>query len=229
MQKKIENIPAVLYGNNCDSIIIAVHGAMSNKEDVVIKLFHEIAEKKGYQVLAIDLPEHGERNDGVKLTPWNCVSELESVYNWCQKEKKIHISLFACSIGAYMSLLAFQDKKIEHCWLLSPVVDMELLIKQMMYYNNVSEIELKEKEIIMLDNGQELSWEYLKFVSENPIVWKNPIDIIWGRADDITSENSINKFALLNNAKVCKVDSEHYFHTEKQLNIFKEWLNTSIE
>lgn len=41
-------------------IFIAVHGNMSNKEDAVIQILAEEADRKGYQVLSFDLPEHGE-------------------------------------------------------------------------------------------------------------------------------------------------------------------------
>lgn len=44
-------------------IFIAVHGNMSNKEDAVIQILAEEADRKGYQVLSFDLPEHGERKE----------------------------------------------------------------------------------------------------------------------------------------------------------------------
>ncbi len=58
---KISNIPAVLWGDKSEKIFIAVHGNMSNKEDAVIQILAEEADRKGYQVLSFDLPEHGER------------------------------------------------------------------------------------------------------------------------------------------------------------------------
>lgn len=58
---KINNIPAIIWGEKSSKVIIAVHGNMSNKEDEVIKILAEEATSKGYQVLSFDLPEHGER------------------------------------------------------------------------------------------------------------------------------------------------------------------------
>ena len=36
---------------------------MSNKEDAVIQILAEEADRKGYQVLSFDLPERGEKKE----------------------------------------------------------------------------------------------------------------------------------------------------------------------
>ncbi|MDQ0150269.1 putative alpha/beta-fold hydrolase [Eubacterium multiforme] len=59
----INNIPTVLWGEKSKKLFIAVHGNMSNKEDIVIQILAEEALQKGYQVLSFDLPEHGERKN----------------------------------------------------------------------------------------------------------------------------------------------------------------------
>jgi predicted alpha/beta-hydrolase family hydrolase len=59
----IGNIPAVLWGARSGKLYIAVHGDQSSKEDPVIAILAEEAEKKGYGVLSFDLPEHGGRKD----------------------------------------------------------------------------------------------------------------------------------------------------------------------
>ena len=47
------------YLRNLDEkVYIHVHGKMSRKE--YAEAFAEIAEKKGYQTISFDLPEHGE-------------------------------------------------------------------------------------------------------------------------------------------------------------------------
>ena len=45
---KINNIPAIIWGEKSSKVIIAVHGNMSNKEDEVIKILAEEATSKGY-------------------------------------------------------------------------------------------------------------------------------------------------------------------------------------
>ena len=70
---KISNIPAVLWGDKSEKIFIAVHGNMSNKEDAVIQILAEEADRKGYQVLSFDLPEHGERKNDNTLVKYSFV------------------------------------------------------------------------------------------------------------------------------------------------------------
>ena len=106
----IEGIPAVLWGKDSDKIFMAVHGNMSHKEDDIIVKFAEKAVNSGYQVLSFDLPEHGERKDeGTPCKVQNCVKELIIMMNYV-KERYENISLFACSMGAYFSLLDIKMK-----------------------------------------------------------------------------------------------------------------------
>ncbi|MGV2685868.1 alpha/beta hydrolase, partial [Clostridium perfringens] len=79
----ISNIPAVLWGEKSEKLFIAVHGNMSNKEDVVIQILAEEARQKGYQVLSFDLPEHGERkSDSTPCKVQFCVSDLSIIMNY---------------------------------------------------------------------------------------------------------------------------------------------------
>ncbi len=119
-------------------VFIAVHGNMSNKEDAVIQILAEEANQKGYQVLSFDLPEHGERtNDNTPCKVQFCVSELSIIMNYAKEHWK-EVSVFACSIGAYFSLLAYQNDVIEKALFLSPVVNMERIIENMMKWFNVT-------------------------------------------------------------------------------------------
>lgn len=111
----IEGIPAILWGEPSDKLFIAVHGNMSSKEDDVIVIFAEEAIDKGYQVLSFDLPEHGDRiGEDYTCKVQNCVSDLISVMGYAQTISS-KISLFACSMGAYFSLLAYRDLPLEQC------------------------------------------------------------------------------------------------------------------
>ena len=56
--------------------------------------------------------------------------------------------LIANSIGAYFSLISLADKKITKAMLISPIVDMERLILDIMLWANVSEEELSIKKEI---------------------------------------------------------------------------------
>lgn len=109
---EIENIPAILWGETSNNIFIVIHGNMSNKEDDVIEIFAKQAIKLGYQVLSFDLPEHGERaKESTPCKVQNCIKELALVMNYT-KENWRNIILFACSMGAYFSLLEYKDEVI---------------------------------------------------------------------------------------------------------------------
>ena len=44
---KINDIPAIIWGEKSNKVFIAVHGNMSNKEDEVIKILAEKVTAKG--------------------------------------------------------------------------------------------------------------------------------------------------------------------------------------
>ena len=64
---------------------------------------------------------------------------------------------------------------------ISPIVDMEKLIGDMMLLANVTDAELASKGVIRTDFGEELSWEYLCYVRDHPIQWSAPTNILYGR------------------------------------------------
>lgn len=61
-----------------------------------------------------------------------------------------------------------QNCKIEKALFISPILDMERLILDMMSWVNVSEKDFCEKGEISTDFGETLSWKYLCFVRDNP-------------------------------------------------------------
>lgn len=71
---EISGIPALLYGKESRKVYLYVHGKMGCKEEALP--FAELACPAGYQVLAVDLPEHGERKgSSEKLLPWVAVPQ----------------------------------------------------------------------------------------------------------------------------------------------------------
>ncbi len=225
---EIEGVPALIRGNESDKILLAVHGLMSNKEDTIINMVAEHAVKRGYQVVSIDLPEHGERVDGKKLVPWICTEEIQKVYQYIQNGQK-EITLFACSIGAYMSMLALCNRKIKKSYFISPIVNMTYLIQGMMSGFHISVERLEQEKYISLPIGQTLDWEYYVYTKEHPISWSHDTYILWGRQDDMMPESVIDSFADSFKAVVDKVNSEHYFHTEEQLEVLQNWIKRWIE
>ena len=229
---KINDIPSIIWGEKSSEVYIAVHGNMSNKEDQVIKILAEKVVSKGYQLLSFDLPEHGERKDNTTYLckVQNCVKDLKQVIEYAKKNFD-EIYLWACSMGAYFSLVSYKDEDIKQCLFLSPVVNMKIIIDNMMLLSSVTEKELKEKQEVKTDFGQTLYWDYYKYVKENPIInWNKKTYILYGNKDNLQEEKIINDFCIKFNCKLSVLENgEHFFHTEEQLEFYKNWLDKIIK
>ena len=137
--------------------------------------------------------------------------------------------LIANSIGAYFSLISLADKKIEKAMLISPIVDMERLILDMMTWANVSEEELSIKKEIETPFGETLSWEYLSYVRKNPIHWNIPTGILYAEKDNMTSISTITDFFKKINANITVMPGgEHWFHTKEQMDFLDNWIKSNI-
>ena len=226
---KLEKIPAVIWGPHSDKVYLYVHGQGGNKSDT--RDFASIAIGHGYQVFSIDLPEHGERQgESISFEPWNIVPELSCVMEYC-KQQWGQISLFANSIGAWFSMLAFPNENLKQCLFVSPVVDMVDLIFNMLAWANVSELQLKQEKIIPTTVGQTLSWEYLLYAQKNPIKkWNIPTKILYGGQDNLIGYSVIEKFSQAYQCDLTIMkDGEHWFHTKRQLGVLFEWANRSLQ
>ncbi|WP_338559206.1 alpha/beta hydrolase [Paraclostridium sordellii] len=226
----IENIPAILWGESSENIFIAVHGNMSNKEDDIIQIFAKEAVSLGYQVISFDLPEHGERvEEDIKCKVWDCVRELNLIMNYV-KQNWNNISLVACSMGAYFSLLAYKDDFIKQSLFISPVLNMKRIIDNMMLWFDIDEEYLKSKQIVKTPIGQNLYWDYYCYVKDNPIdKWNIPTNILYGLKDDLCESDIVFKFVKRFNCSITIMNKgEHYFHAQEQLKFFKQWVDESI-
>ena len=227
---KINNIPSIIWGEKSSKVFIAIHGNMSNKEDKVIEILAN--KNKGYQLISFDLPEHGERkiDTNYLCKVQNCVNDLKQIIEYA-KVNYNEINIWACSIGAYFSLLAYKDEDLKQCLFLSPVVNMKIIIENMMLWSNTTEKELNEKQKIKTDFGQTLYWDYYLYVKENPITnWNKKTYILYGNKDNMQNENIIEDFSNEFNCDLTILkNGEHYFHTEEQLNFYSDWLDKIIK
>lgn len=150
--KTDSGIPAALYGAESEKIFLCVHGQFGNKFEA--ESFARIAVPLGWQVLAVDLPEHGERagNSSARFDPWHSVPELHGIISSLRSKNK-RVALRAVSIGAWFSLLAARGISLECCLLVSPLLNMERMIADMMRSANISEDTLKEVREIVVPNG----------------------------------------------------------------------------
>ena len=220
----IEGIPAIIYNEKSDKVYLFIHGQNGNKEEAAN--LAEIASEKGWQVLSIDLPEHGERKDEKdRFYPWIIVPELQQIWSYMDTRWK-RIALMANSIGAWFGMLAFDSEDIEKCLFVSPIVDMEHLILNMMGWAGVTEEELEAKKTIPTDFGQTLSWEYLLYTKQYQIEkWESETKVLYGGRDNLTERQVIDGFVKRFHSDLTVMENgEHWFHTEEQLAILYDWL-----
>ena len=225
----IQDIPSVLYGDSSENLFLYIHGKMGCKEEAA--RFAEIVCPKGYQVLSIDLPGHGERTGEMeRFVPWEVVPELQAVYEFSQQRWK-KISLYANSIGAYFSLLAFREAKPEKSLFVSPILDMEKLIRDMMGWAGVTQEQLQQAGEIPTAFGETLSWKYLAYAAEHRITkWDSPTAILYAGQDHLTARITVDDFAQRFGCTVTVMENgEHWFHTEEQLAVLDAWLQKETE
>ena len=127
-------------------------------------------------------------------TPWEAKKEFPAFFTE-QRSRYDHITLVANSIGAYFALSSLDETLIDRAYFISPIVDMEKLICNMMQWSNVTEQELAEKREIATNFGETLSWEYLCYVRQHPIIWNVPTCILYGEHDNLTSIETVSAFA----------------------------------
>lgn len=180
------------------------------------------AEAEHYKALFPDSEVVGF--DYQSQTPWEAKEEFPRFFS----EQRKHcgsLTLIANSIGAFFSLSSLDEALVDRACFISPVVDMEKLIGDMMQWANVTERELAEKEEIPTDFGETLSWAYLCYVRAHPIDWRVPTRILYGAQDNLTSLETISAFAGRLGAELTVMpEGEHWFHTPEQMRFLDAWL-----
>lgn len=100
------------------------------------------------------------------FTPWETGGEIYA--SVCQlKGTYDSIILIANSIGAYFSMNAGIGGMVQEAFFISPIVDMDRLIGDMMDRAGISESELRAQGFIHTGSGEDLSWPYLCYVREH--------------------------------------------------------------
>lgn len=198
------------------NVIVYVHGKGGNAEEANYyrKFFNDDFDIIGFAYKSEN--------------PWDAKAEFSDYFDSIIPEYNKTI-LIANSIGAYFSLISLADKKIEKAMLISPIVDMERLILDMMTRVNVSEEELSVKKEIETPFGETLSWEYLSYVRKNPIHWNIPTGILYAEKDNIISISTMTDFSKKINANITIMSGgEHWFHTKEQMDFLDNWIKINI-
>lgn len=180
------------------------------------------AEAEHYKALFPDSEVVGF--DYQSQTPWEAKEEFPRFFSE-QRKRCDSLTLIANSIGAFFSLSSLDETLVDRAYFISPVVDMEKLIGNMMQWANVTEWELAEKGELPTDFGETLSWAYLCYVRAHPIDWRVPTRILYGAQDNLTSLETISAFAGKLGAELTVMpEGEHWFHTPEQMRFLDAWL-----
>ena len=166
--------------------------------------------------------------DYTSQNPWDAQDEFPRLFDSYSKGYD-EVILIANSIGAFFAMSALAEKGISRALFISPIVNMEKLIADMMLWANVTEDKLQSEKEIPTAFGETLSWEYLCYVRRHPIVWNIPTCILYGGKDHLTSRKTMSEFAEKQGAGLTVMeDGEHWFHTDAQMQFLDAWIRRSV-
>ena len=170
-------------------------------------------------------------------TPWEAKDEFKRFFGSFGGRT----TLVANSIGAFFAMNSLSEDEVGEALFISPIVDMEKLICDMMKWAGVSEDELmytaqdiadelRDKKEIPTDFGETLSWEYLCYVRRHPVEWKVPTRILYGERDHLTDIATMTAFSKRINAPLTVMKGgEHWLHTEEQMKFLDGWIKNSLK
>lgn len=162
-------------------------------------------------------------------TPWEAREELPAALK-ALAQPNDRVTLIANSIGAFLSLCALLARRIEKAYFISPIVDMERLILDMMGWAGVTEEALQQAESIQTRFGETLSWTYLCDVRAHSIRWSVPTRILYGERDHLTAQETVSAFARAHGAELTVMPAgEHWFHTPEQMSFLDNWIRAGEE
>ena len=157
-------------------------------------------------------------------SPWEAKKEFPGYFD-CACRDYESVTIIANSIGAFFAMSALSEMRIEKAYFISPIVNMEILIANMMAWAHVTEEELREKGKIDTSFGETLSWEYLCYVREHPVHWTAPTHILYGTRDNLTPLETISAFAHHIGATLTLMENGgHWLHTEEQMHFIDNWI-----
>jgi pimeloyl-ACP methyl ester carboxylesterase len=231
---RIAGIPAVLYGETSDKIVLYLHGKHGRKEEAIAVA--PLLQEACWQLLAVDLPEHGERADDPndltasggrkKCFPWVVIPEWQAVVRWL-RERYSHIVFCAVSMSAWFLMRTFRFEQFERCLFISPVVDMRLLIETKMAKAGITASDLGWKQSLPDTDGEMIVWDFYAYASYQPIsCWNTPTEILYAREDALQPEETMRKFADRFRCGLTIIDGEHYIPLDTP--VLQEWIREKM-
>ena len=177
----------------------------------------------GYQVLSIDLPEHGERKYGEEE-----ICAVDSGAGAANGDKTLSKQMEANQFAGeqhWRILFNAGDGKRQYrkgavcfadCGYGTADFDNDAPVK-------ATEAQRQEKGKIVTDFGQTLSWQYLCWIREHALQnWAIPMAVLYAGRDTMTDYETIETFAKKHAAKLTVYEQgEHRFHAPEQLEVLK--------
>lgn len=209
---KIGDITAKLYrGENASETILAVHGFGGNKESGAIEGLAQRVCGSGYNVLAIDLPAHGERDDFSQLTIERCVEDILAAEKYVKSRLTEKISAFATSFGGFCMLL--RQEQFPHSFrrtvLRVPAVNMaNSLLRATALFDKDFSLDKARREGFHLTMAKtyDLPFSFYERLSEHIAVrpcsaWnRGDILVLAAEFDELVSPEDTREFLRLNPA-----------------------------
>lgn len=179
----LDGIPALRWGKPDGRAVVGVHGQFSNKRDPVMARCGDVIASRDDQLITFDLPNHGDRPDDKAFNAMAANSEVRAFAQLARSQSS-EVGLLAGSIGAYFSLCDTPARTFERAWLVSPLIDLEYYIRDVMAEYSVTDEQLEAQTVIDTPRAA-LEWPYLRFVEEHPARLDIPAWIIRGDQDEM--------------------------------------------
>ena len=223
-----ETIPAVLYGEPSDKVYLFLHGKNGSKEDAAG--FAPVFCAAGWQILAVDLPEHGDRkddpNDKKECFPWSVIPEWKAVVRWLE-ERYSRVAICAVSLSAWFVMRTFRDKAFDHALFVSPIVDLRLVIEDMMAKAGVTASDLGWKQHIPTADGEILHWDYYAYAAYQPINrWDTATEFLYAAGDTLQPQETVRAFADRFGCGLTVIPGEHWIQPDNPA--LQAWLTEKM-
>lgn len=205
----LDGIPALRWGEPGGRAVIGVHGQFSNKRDPIMAQCGDVIASRGDQLITFDLPTHGDRQDDKAFNPMEASPEVRT-FAQLARSQSTEIGLLANSIGAYFSLCDTPAGTFERAWLVSPLLDLEYYIWDMMAEYSVTNEQLEAETEINTPRGV-LEWPYLRFVEKHPARLDIPSWIIRGDQDEVVPLGTLSRFVGAPGVELVQIEGGQHF------------------
>ena len=205
----LDGVPALRWGKPGGRAVVGVHGQFSNKHDPVMARCGDVIASWGDQLITFDLPAHGDRQEDKAFTPMDASPEVRA-FARLARSQSTEVSLLANSIGAYFSLCDTPPGTFERAWMVSPLLDLEYYIRDIMAEYSVTDEQLEAQTVIDTPRGV-LERSYLRFVEEHPARLNAPSWMIRGDQDEMVPLSALSRFVGAPGVELVQVEGGQHF------------------